>query len=132
MNLIFQSLAVGLGGAIGAMLRFLCTAGWQRSGWLSAFPASTMTVNFVGCFLIGLLTAWIETRAMFSPHAKLFTITGLLGGLTTFSAFGLESMLMLKDGHTAKMLFYICLKVFVGIALVWVGFRLGARAGYTG
>ena len=87
-----QLVLVALGGALGSVARYKLggvvlhhTQSWD-------FPLSTFSINVIGCFLIGLLAALVEHHDLFSPPVRLLLSTGLLGGFTTFSAFGYESM----------------------------------------
>src|SRR5205085_1315116 len=90
----------------------------------ATFPFSTFCINVLGCFAIGALAALAEKQDFFSPDARLFLFTGLLGGFTTFSAFGLEGMFLLRRGEFLIALLYAALSVIVGFAAVWVGLKL--------
>ena len=87
------------------------------------FPVATFAVNCIGCLLIGLL-AGVFARAPATEAVRLFLVTGILGGFTTFSAFGLESVNLLRRGEIGFALLYILGSVFVGITAVWLGLRL--------
>jgi CrcB protein len=78
----------------------------------------------IGCFVIGALAALVEHRDYFSPDARLFLFTGLLGGFTTFSAFGYEGFFLLRRGEIAVAGTYTLLSVVCGLAAVWGGFKL--------
>jgi CrcB protein len=114
-------LLVALGGAIGSVTRF------KLSGYVLhhtidwRFPAGTFTVNVVGCLVAGILAGLAEKHDMFSPDARLLLFTGLLGGFTTFSAFGLETMHLLKRGEIAVASANIVLSVIAGLAALWLG-----------
>jgi fluoride exporter len=119
-----QALIVGLGGFIGSVGRYKLggiilhhSAAWR-------FPLSTFVVNVVGCFVIGALAALVEHRDMFSADNRLFLFTGILGGFTTFSAFGYEGMFLLRRGEIAVAAAYAGLSVLCGFAAVWLGFKL--------
>ena len=118
-----QALIVGLGGLVGSMARYKVggvilhhSASWR-------FPLSTFVVNVVGCFVIGLLAALVEHRDYFSADARLFLFTGLLGGFTTFSAFGYEGVFLLRRGEIAIAAAYAALSLVCGFAAVWLGFK---------
>src|SRR5687767_13197062 len=92
-------LLVALGGALGSVARYKL-GGWvlhHTVDW--KFPAGTFAVNLLGCAVAGVLAGLVERHNLFSPQTRLFLFTGLLGGFTTFSAFGLETMLLLRRGH---------------------------------
>ena len=91
--MIRNLLCVALGGAIGAMSRYLVIDGVHRR-WPSAFPAGTLVVNVTGCLLIGFLVQ-ASAALSISPATRLLLITGLLGALTTFSTFGYDTLLCL-------------------------------------
>jgi len=94
------------------------------TGALAAFPAGTLVVNVTGSLLIGLLAGLAESRALLGPEARLLLVTGLLGGYTTFSAFSLETLLLLRAGQTATALATVALQVVLGVAAAWAGFAL--------
>lgn len=111
-------LAVGAGGFIGAVLRYcFCLLIVSRAGLHNAW--GTFCVNFIGCLLIGFL-AGFEFKNI-QPF-KYFLIAGLLGGFTTFSAFSLDALLLIKDGETLKALLYITSTLLVCLAAVFTGF----------
>src|SRR5688500_2510394 len=97
------------------MARFKLS-GWvlhQTPNW--RFPAGTLAVNLIGCFIAGLLAGMAVKQDVFSPEARLFLFTGLLGGFTTFSAFGLETLLLLKRGETGVAIANVVVSVIVGL-----------------
>ena len=81
-------LLVGAGGFIGSVLRYLVSGYVQQSTHRLDFPFGTLTVNVVGCFVIGLLAQFGQTYGTFSNESRSFLVIGLLGGFTTFSSFG--------------------------------------------
>lgn len=119
-------LLVGLGGFFGAISRFLMGGAVTRLFSYPTFPVATLTVNIVGCFLIGLLDGIIEKHHVFSGEARLFIITGLLGGFTTFSAFGFETVTLLRKGEIGIAAANIFLSVTVGLVFVWLGFKISS------
>ena len=123
MNVVFINLSmVALGGAIGALLRY---AAVQLATQLhsSSFPAGTMLVNIAGSFAIGLLMA--RYMQADSQAARLFFITGVLGGFTTFSAFSWDALVMLQRGQMGAAFFYIGGSVILSLVAVAIGFQLG-------
>ena len=85
---------------------------------------STFGVNVVGCFVIGVLAALVEHHDLFSPSVRLLSFTGLLGGFTTFSAFGYESVFLLRRGLMSIAASYVILSVTCGLGAVFVGIKL--------
>ena len=119
-----QILIVALGGALGSVLRYKLggfalhhTPAWD-------FPVSTFSVNVIGCFVIGLLAALVEHHDLFSPSIRLLLFTGLLGGFTTFSAFGYESIFLLRRGLLSIATSYVLLSVVCGLGAVLAGIKL--------
>jgi len=92
-------LAIGTGGFLGAISRFLLATGVQKL-ISSAFPYGTLAVNVLGSFIIGFLFFYFEQTV--APHQKALLMTGFLGALTTFSTFSLETVLMLQEGLYLK------------------------------
>lgn len=120
-------LLVALGGALGSMARFKLS-GWvlhQTPNW--RFPAGTLAVNLIGCFIAGLLAGMAVKQDVFTPEARLFLFTGLLGGFTTFSAFGLETLLLLKRGEAGVAIANVVISVVVGLLVAWLGYEITAR-----
>lgn len=114
-------LLVALGGAIGSVSRFKLsglvlhhTIDWR-------FPAGTFVVNVVGCLVAGVLAALAEKHHFFDADVRLLLFTGFLGGFTTFSAFGLETMNLLKRGDVAVATANIVLSVVLGLLALWIG-----------
>lgn len=124
-----QILLVALGGAIGSVARF------KLSGWVLhatpnwRFPASTLAVNAIGCLIAGLLAGLAVKQDFFTPEARVFLFTGLLGGFTTFSAFGLETLLLLKRGETGVAVANVIVSIVAGLLVAWLGYEITARSG---
>lgn len=118
---------VGLGGAVGAVLRFVA-GGWiHRSLSGAMFPWGTFGVNLAGCLVLGLLNGLADSRGVFGPEARLFLFIGLLGGFTTFSTFAFESMMMARDAEFLRALANLVGQVVLGFTAAWIGYVL-ARA----
>lgn len=113
-------LAVGLGAAIGAWIR------WGLGLWLNAMhhqlPLGTLVANLGGGYLIGIAVGFFALNPDLAPEWRLFAITGFLGGLTTFSAFSAESMLLLQRGEYAWALTHSALHLFGALILCVGGF----------
>ncbi len=78
-------------------------------------------MNVLGCLVIGVLGGLVETRGLFTAEVRLFLFTGFLGGFTTFSAFGFETVFLLRRGDWSLAALYVVLSVIVGLAAVWIG-----------
>lgn len=123
-------LAVACGGALGAVARYLLglavgALGSQASIW-GAFPLSTFLANALGCFLIGMLSVAFDGPLAERSELRLFAITGLMGGFTTFSTFGLETVSLFQDGAWGLAAFNALASLAVCIACVVVGRLIGA------
>ena len=117
-------LAVGTGGFIGAILRYVFTILIQPQVSDKYYFTGTTVVNLLGCLLIGLGVGFIELKNWGNPQLRLFLFTGLLGGFTTFSAFAFQSFSLLSKNEVLLSLLNIALQVIGGILLVWIGYRL--------
>ncbi|MDP9085930.1 MAG: fluoride efflux transporter CrcB [Pseudomonadota bacterium] len=114
-------LLVFLGGGIGAVLRYAAGRAALLAGW--APPLATLGVNVIGCFVMGLLAGWFVSRGGSEPW-RLLLLTGLLGGFTTFSAFGLDALTLYQRGATGAALAYVAASVLLSLAAVAAGFAL--------
>jgi len=115
----FNILAVALGGGLGASLRFLtshCIAGLLPD---LKFPLGTFLINVIGCTCIGLVVG-LSTKHEVSDTFRIFIVTGILGGFTTFSAFGLETVTLVRGGHFIDATAYIVGSVALGCLAVFV------------
>jgi CrcB protein len=114
-------IAVASGGAIGATLRLLIN-GTVNKHFIHALPLGTLAVNFLGSFIIGMLFAYFHLNTSLSPHIKTFVITGILGALTTYSTFAIESFFLLESGDYIHAFANMALNVFGTILLAGVGY----------
>ena len=114
-------LFVALGGGLGSMLRFL-TSFYIAKYYSGAFPLFTFAVNILGCLLVGVLFGF--SGRFLSENVRLLVIPGFCGGYTTFSAFALENLNLVQEGHYFVLITYILLSVVVGILAVWAGYQL--------
>ena len=106
---------------MGSVSRYLI-GGWVHRALGTSFPYGTLTVNVLGCLAIGLLGGLAETRQMITPEARLFLFIGLLGGFTTFSSFGYETLAFARDGEFVIAGLNVMLQIALGLGAVWFGF----------
>jgi CrcB protein len=117
---------VALGGALGSMARWALSGVVQRwSG--TAFPWGTFAVNLLGSLLIGVVTALALERALVPPPARLFLVTGVLGGFTTFSALSYETFALLRDGQWLAAAGYALGSVVAGVGATVAGYGLALK-----
>ena len=121
-------LLVGLGGGLGAMARYALGGliGRLKSGW--SFPLETLVINVAGCLAIGLLAGLAESRGVFAGTTRAFLFAGVLGGFTTFSTFGYETIQLLRDGQLAAASLSAGMQVIGGLGAVWAGAVLSRMA----
>ncbi len=117
-----QWIAIAVGGAIGAVLRYL-VSGVAYNQFGAAFPIGTLLVNLIGCLLIGFLAQLFE-EIIVPPNMRLFVLTGTLGAFTTFSTYGLETVKLWQDGELRLALLNVAANNVVGILFVVLGFIL--------
>lgn len=116
--------AVALGGAVGALGRYLAVQ--ALTGALGrTFPYATLTVNVVGCLVMGLALALGIERGLLAEPWRAGLIIGVLGGFTTFSAFSAETLVLFESGRTAAAMAYVALSTGLCLLAVWVGAALG-------
>ena len=121
--MIKHVLLVGLGGGLGSMARYLCQR-WFSIQYMHSFPWGTFTVNIAGCLLIGLLWG-ISFRSFESNESwKLFLMAGICGGFTTFSAFTLEGIGLIKENKMGMFFAYIAGSVLLGLLATFIGMKL--------
>lgn len=116
---------IGTGGFIGSILRYLLSGYAQQLSKSIQFPFGTLAVNLVGCALVGLLAELADHRGVISGETRAFLIVGLLGGFTTFSAFGNETMNLLRDGELWLACGNIVGHTVLGLVAVWLGYSTG-------
>ena len=128
MQLFMQYLVIGLGGALGSMLRF-GLGSWVDSsmskGTGSLFPWGTIIVNITGCFVIGVIAAIsMGDRALISPLTRSFIMIGILGGYTTFSSFSLQTLTLAQAGQWGGAAANVVISVVLCLVGVWLGAAL--------
>ncbi len=114
-------LLIGLGGAVGSVLRYLLSGAVQAGTGATLFPIGTLVVNLVGCFAIGVLSELSESRGVLSAETRGLLVVGLVGGFTTFSTFANESLSAMRDRAMLIAASNVVLSVVLGLAAVWAG-----------
>ena len=119
---------------MGSVLRYLTSGAAQRwfaaaSGSATAFPVGTLFVNVSGSLLIGLCAGLAQSRALLGGDARLLLVVGVLGGYTTFSAFSLETLVLLRAGQPLTAFGSVLLQVALGLAAAFAGYSAGLAAG---
>jgi CrcB protein len=120
LNLLF----VGLGGFIGASLRYATGLFVGRFAAGAQFPYGTFVVNMLGCLLIGFLAGFTDSRELLNDTSRAFIFTGMLGAFTTFSTFSYETMGLLQNGQTSPALTNLGLQIILGLLAVWAGIQV--------
>ncbi|HLG59654.1 MAG TPA: fluoride efflux transporter CrcB [Vicinamibacterales bacterium] len=119
-----QLLAIGIGGALGAIARYVLGGAVHRltPGF---FPYGTFVVNVVGCLAFGVIVGLAESRLTVGPVARAFLLIGVLGGFTTFSSFTFETFELLRDGQVMHAAANVAGQVLLGFMALWAGFVAG-------
>lgn len=116
-------LLIGLGGGFGSILRYIIGSLISRAFPVTKFPLGTFLINLAGCLLIGVVVGWIERMDTYNQELRLLLVTGVLGGFTTFSAFGLETLSLLRSGQVVMAVCYSLSSVVLGVVFVFLGIR---------
>ena len=118
-------LLVALGGAIGSVLRYETGALVLRQVGTAQFPWGTFTVNVLGCAIAGVLAGLGERHGFLTAEMRLLLFTGFLGGFTTFSAFGVETIALVERGAWTIAATYVLSSVVCGLVALWIALKLG-------
>jgi CrcB protein len=121
-------LLVAIGGAMGSIARYACGALALHYAVTWKFPVGTFAVNVLGCLIAGLLIGLAENHDFLSGQARLLVFTGFLGGFTTFSAFGIETVSLIQKGEASVAAAYVLSSVFCGLAALWGAVKLAGWA----
>jgi|SRR5664279_50252 len=116
-------LFVGIGGGLGSILRYVISLFIGKHIPL-AFPLGTLLVNISGCFFIGVFYSVVARHDGFNPDWRLFLITGICGGYTTFSTFSYDGLILLKQGSGLSFMIYVFASVVVGLLATFAGVAL--------
>jgi fluoride exporter len=120
-NSVTNILLVGVGGFIGSVARYLLSGYVQQSMKRTDFPYGILAVNLIGCFVIGLLAQYGESRGFFSEETRAFIFIGVLGGFTTISSFGHDTINLVRESLVMNALVNIGANVILGLLAVWLG-----------
>ncbi|NND81196.1 MAG: fluoride efflux transporter CrcB [Gammaproteobacteria bacterium] len=120
-------LALIVAGGSGALLRYLLSGGGLNLN-AAVLPYGTLLVNVLGSFLIGFLAWQLSHRWQVSRELQIIVLTGFLGGFTTFSAFSLETIELIEDGHLLRAVTYVAGSVFLSIAMCLAGLWLARQS----
>jgi len=126
---LISAVWVGSGGFVGAVFRYGLSGLVHRRASLAVFPYGTLAVNMLGCLLIGVFAGLVESRQMLGPDSRRFVLIGLLGGFTTYSTFGYETLAMIRSAEYVRAISNVGVHVVLGLALVWAGYGLATRVG---
>ncbi|MFC1763679.1 fluoride efflux transporter CrcB [Planctomycetota bacterium] len=124
---MYKIIWVGLGGFLGASGRYLAGGLLHRlvnHAWL---PIGTLGVNILGCLLIGMLGRWAQESRWWGDSGHLFVVVGILGGFTTFSSFGFETVDLLRNKQPAGAVLYVTASVLLGLLAVFGGYFLAGH-----
>jgi fluoride exporter len=112
---------VGIGGFIGAVLRYLMSGFVQNLTQSVSFPHGTLAVNLTGCFLMGIFSHLVESQAGMTAEMRLFLMVGLLGSFTTYSTFSNETLNLLQDHGLSLALINMGTHIIFGLSAVLLG-----------
>ena len=125
---MLRILLVGLAGLAGTLCRYWLSGALVRR-YGEAFPFGTLAVNLIGCFAAGLLFHFMQERQTFSETARAAVFVGLLGGFTTFSAYGLQTFALLREGRVGFAALNVVASNLLGLLLVFGGYAAGRLLG---
>jgi len=117
---VLKLLLAGIGGFVGSVLRYSVSGVVQDLSRSIDFPYGTLAVNLIGCLAIGLLSHLAETRGVFTAETRTLVFVGVLGGFTTFSAFGNETINLWRAGESGLALINVAAHLVLCLGAVWV------------
>lgn len=118
-------LLAGIGGFLGSVLRYSVGGFAQNLTGTQRFPVGTLTVNLIGCLMVGFLSQLAETRDVFTAETRVLIFVGVLGGFTTFSAFGNETINLWRAGDSTFALLNITAHLILCLGAVWLSRAVG-------
>ena len=119
-------LFVAAGGAVGSVMRY-ALAGWSQKLVPTTFPIGTLVVNVLGCLLIGVLTAVLAGPLLVREEYRIAVMVGVLGGFTTFSTYGWETMALANEGLYSRACLNVVVTNVLALGAVLIGYRLAQR-----
>ena len=119
-----KTIFIAVAGLIGTLLRYWLSGAVARQ-YGETFPWGTMAVNLIGCLITGAVFFLTEERFLISPAVRTVILIGLLGGFTTFSAYGLQTFTLLREGQFGLATLNVVTSNILGLFMVWVGYVLG-------
>ena len=120
---------VGLGGFLGSVARYKLGGFILHHYSSSKYPLSTFIVNISGCLIIGILGGLVERHHIFVTEIRLLLFTGVLGGFTTFSAFGYETIFLIRREEFFVATMNVVVTIICGMLAVWLGTKIGTLGG---
>ena len=124
-NWLWHSVLVGAGGFVGSVCRFGVGGLAYRLLPGATLPYGTLIVNVLGCFVIGILGGAGDSRYVIGAELRLLLFMGFLGGFTTFSAFGYETLALVRAEEPLRAVINVALHLVAGLLSVWAGYELG-------
>ena len=126
--MFLKCLYVGIGGSAGAILRYAAGSLVHSAVHSDKFPLGTLAVNVAGCLAFGIGYGVTGGMQNLSEETRAFVFVGLLGGFTTYSSFGFETVHLLRAGNAGTAATYVALSLILGIGAVWLGMLLTGQA----
>lgn len=132
LKLMLVFLGGGLGSAgrysIGQLIASVTQKNLDPPHWLNLYPFATLSVNLIGCAAIGIAWAWAIERQQQGSPMMIFLVVGILGGFTTFSAFGWETLDLIQSQRIWAAISYVLVSVVLGLLGVFAGYTIGSSA----
>jgi len=119
-----EYLLVGTGSFVGGVSRYFLSGLALHMFASQRFPIGTLVVNFLGCLAIGILSGLAEHHHLFTQNLRILLITGLLGGFTTFSAFGYETIYLVRTNNLNLAILNVVLSLVLCLTAVWLGTKI--------
>jgi fluoride exporter len=119
-----KTILIAMAGATGTLLRYWL-AGVVAKQYGETFPWGTLAVNLIGCLVAGAVFGLTEERFLVSDTVRTVILIGLLGGFTTFSAYGLQTLTLLRDGSFGLAILNVVTSNILGLFMAWIGYVLG-------